>query len=459
MPKTLIMQLKRFNPNLTKNNRHIRFPVDLDLAEFSTAEGRTACTTYTLCGVCVHEGSSLNSGHYIAYFKAPDGTWNCADDETVRPVGQERVLSCTAYMLFYVRTQDAKPRRGKEPAAAAKMDKAAAARSPEAWPAAPPAGLQMMGVELIGSVVGNFCDNDSLGAINGEADAPTGAEIAAHSTAEEGQLVDVYAETQAAQQRRGCDRPPLVPPQPRAFNGVACLGTACEERFSTWEAALTHMQEGPCVIEAARATIGMGEYESREKWRSWAKRGGLLPSDGKFSIAVEFCDDDSSGGSGSDDDRVTMLRSMAQQVLRDQSVEDVTSSLAVDLAGDGNAAASQATHAEERINWHRGGTGYAGNRKKRRAAQRMFDFFLMFDKEEEHVMSLVDLEREMYLVTEGCAAFGDVLEAHAGGFAGFVKSALQLGDGRLSLARVGASVAWIVHEEPLSDYTRSGNSA
>jgi uncharacterized UBP type Zn finger protein len=30
---------------------------------------------YTLCGIVVHHGTSVRSGHYVAYIKAPNNQW------------------------------------------------------------------------------------------------------------------------------------------------------------------------------------------------------------------------------------------------------------------------------------------------------------------------------------------------------------------------------------------------
>eukprot|EP00962_Isochrysis_galbana_P020401 scaffold5946_cov114-Isochrysis_galbana.AAC.3 len=59
--------------------------------------------SYRLHAAVVHQGSSLHSGHYCCYARAPSGVWHSYDDGSVQQVSAQRVLQGEAYLLFYVR--------------------------------------------------------------------------------------------------------------------------------------------------------------------------------------------------------------------------------------------------------------------------------------------------------------------------------------------------------------------
>ncbi|KAE9420796.1 hypothetical protein Angca_003947 [Angiostrongylus cantonensis] len=154
-PAVLTLHLKRFQQlegmsgrtSTRKISGHVSFPVMFDMAPFccrnveriSSGEKRLL---YSLYGVVVHSGG-LSGGHYIAYVKSRhrlkqahaflesarstcvdslssqigscidnlhgetelpnDGQWYCCSDSQVLPVGENRVLSAEAYILFYER--------------------------------------------------------------------------------------------------------------------------------------------------------------------------------------------------------------------------------------------------------------------------------------------------------------------------------------------------------------------
>ncbi|XP_032368041.1 ubiquitin carboxyl-terminal hydrolase 16 [Etheostoma spectabile] len=129
-PPVLTLHLKRFQQNgysICKVNRHVQFPLILDLAPFCVVkceklmEGETRLL-YSLYGVVEHSGT-MRSGHYTAYVKArPEcpkpssngltaeghaepsrGSWFHISDTSVQPVSESRVQSCQAYLLFYER--------------------------------------------------------------------------------------------------------------------------------------------------------------------------------------------------------------------------------------------------------------------------------------------------------------------------------------------------------------------
>ncbi|KAF1774409.1 Ubiquitin specific protease domain [Phytophthora cactorum] len=67
-------------------------------------QSRCLETKYNLYGVVNHQGA-LGGGHYTAYAKNfVDDQWYYYDDERVRVVEDQQVVSPSAYLLFYVRS-------------------------------------------------------------------------------------------------------------------------------------------------------------------------------------------------------------------------------------------------------------------------------------------------------------------------------------------------------------------
>ncbi|XP_050805212.1 ubiquitin carboxyl-terminal hydrolase 45 isoform X3 [Gopherus flavomarginatus] len=135
VPAILVLHLKRFHQaglSLRKVNRHVDFPLILDLAPFCSASCKNvtdgARVLYTLYGLVEHSGS-MRGGHYAAYVKvrtpskkllehiasnknvpglkeavgASAGQWVHVSDVHVQMVPESRVLNSQAYLLFYER--------------------------------------------------------------------------------------------------------------------------------------------------------------------------------------------------------------------------------------------------------------------------------------------------------------------------------------------------------------------
>lgn len=135
VPVILILHLKRFHQaglSLRKVNRHVDFPLILDLAPFCSATCKNVHVgeevLYGLYGIVEHSGS-MRGGHYTAYVKVrtpsrklwervtgkksvpglkePDselaGQWVHVSDTYVQVVPESRALSAQAYLLFYER--------------------------------------------------------------------------------------------------------------------------------------------------------------------------------------------------------------------------------------------------------------------------------------------------------------------------------------------------------------------
>ncbi|XP_056299859.1 ubiquitin carboxyl-terminal hydrolase 45 isoform X4 [Pseudoliparis swirei] len=130
LPPVITLHLKRFHQagmNLRKVNRHVDFPLILDLAPFCSAYCKNLAADervlYSLYGIVEHSGS-MRGGHYTAYVKvrAPQrktdqhhrnlsgareagssfqGQWVYISDTTVQTVPESRVLNSQAYLLFY----------------------------------------------------------------------------------------------------------------------------------------------------------------------------------------------------------------------------------------------------------------------------------------------------------------------------------------------------------------------
>ncbi|XP_054650505.1 ubiquitin carboxyl-terminal hydrolase 16 isoform X2 [Dunckerocampus dactyliophorus] len=123
-PPVLTLHLKRFQQNgytICKVNRHVPFPVILDLAPFCALKSKNvpegeSHILYSLYGVVEHSGT-MRSGHYKAYVKvrpqssasssgrlvAEGGSWFHISDTSVQPVSESKVQSSQAYLLFYER--------------------------------------------------------------------------------------------------------------------------------------------------------------------------------------------------------------------------------------------------------------------------------------------------------------------------------------------------------------------
>uniref|UniRef100_A0AAR2LJN5 Ubiquitin carboxyl-terminal hydrolase n=1 Tax=Pygocentrus nattereri TaxID=42514 RepID=A0AAR2LJN5_PYGNA len=129
LPPVVTLHLKRFHQagmNLRKVNRHVDFPLILDLAPFCSASCKNLRSgervLYSLYGIVEHSGS-MRGGHYTAYVKvrtpqrtseqrrnqsgpreavsAPPGQWVYVSDTSVQTVPESRVLNSQAYLLFY----------------------------------------------------------------------------------------------------------------------------------------------------------------------------------------------------------------------------------------------------------------------------------------------------------------------------------------------------------------------
>ncbi|KAJ3607547.1 hypothetical protein NHX12_024598 [Muraenolepis orangiensis] len=104
----LTISLKRFaNFSGGKIIKDVRYPEYLDLRPFmSQSQGEPQL--YGLYAVLVHSGFSCHAGHYFCYIKASNGQWYQMNDSSVAISDIRAVLNQQAYILFYVKSGDAK---------------------------------------------------------------------------------------------------------------------------------------------------------------------------------------------------------------------------------------------------------------------------------------------------------------------------------------------------------------
>ena len=104
-PNILVIDFKRFNNRLQKNQILISFPLDeLDLSSYVIGY-KSESYKYELYGVCNHSGGVMG-GHYTAYVKNANGKWYHFNDTIVSEVGlNESIISTKAYVLFYRKKQ------------------------------------------------------------------------------------------------------------------------------------------------------------------------------------------------------------------------------------------------------------------------------------------------------------------------------------------------------------------
>lgn len=108
-PRILVIHLKRFSMRnrFSKLDTKVTFPVaGLCLSQFASEEqkqrqGLDAVCTYNLYGIANHSGTAF-SGHYTAYCKSDNKrSWNCFNDRSTSELSETRLVSSSAYVLFY----------------------------------------------------------------------------------------------------------------------------------------------------------------------------------------------------------------------------------------------------------------------------------------------------------------------------------------------------------------------
>mmetsp|Transcript_44458 Transcript_44458/g.128479 ORF Transcript_44458/g.128479 Transcript_44458/m.128479 type:complete len:698 (-) Transcript_44458:5-2098(-) len=129
LPPLLTLQLKRFRryrDRFEKSSASISLPLSLDLGGFALSEERLddlrpfvdrglevlqgmgeTSLKYELYGVCVHQGTSMKSGHYIAFVNGGPSldkeNWFEISDAKRKSCSRAEVLKAEAYVAFYRR--------------------------------------------------------------------------------------------------------------------------------------------------------------------------------------------------------------------------------------------------------------------------------------------------------------------------------------------------------------------
>ncbi|RFU32698.1 hypothetical protein B7463_g3648, partial [Scytalidium lignicola] len=108
-PDILLVQLKRFSWDGSKDSSPVSISVGLDLNRYRDTENESQLR-YELTAVIQHSGST-GSGHYVCSARGPDGKWYCFNDSTVSTTdiaaavgGNGRGLF-TPYMLYFQRKE------------------------------------------------------------------------------------------------------------------------------------------------------------------------------------------------------------------------------------------------------------------------------------------------------------------------------------------------------------------
>nr|XP_032822794.1 ubiquitin carboxyl-terminal hydrolase 36-like isoform X4 [Petromyzon marinus]XP_032822795.1 ubiquitin carboxyl-terminal hydrolase 36-like isoform X4 [Petromyzon marinus]XP_032822796.1 ubiquitin carboxyl-terminal hydrolase 36-like isoform X4 [Petromyzon marinus] len=106
--RVLTISMKRFaNFSGGKISKDVSYPERLNLRPFMSVPNG-ASLHYSLYAVLVHSGYSCYAGHYYCYIKASNGQWYQMNDSHVSLSNIKVVLNQQAYVLFYIRVQDAK---------------------------------------------------------------------------------------------------------------------------------------------------------------------------------------------------------------------------------------------------------------------------------------------------------------------------------------------------------------
>lgn len=104
-PKYLIIQLKRWNYNLRKNQRIIHYDLDtIDMSSYLHAERKkkNEKKVFELIGIINHSGNVMG-GHYFSYIKNFNTKWYMFNDTQVQEIPKSKLLSNKNYCLIYRR--------------------------------------------------------------------------------------------------------------------------------------------------------------------------------------------------------------------------------------------------------------------------------------------------------------------------------------------------------------------
>ncbi|KAG5503956.1 hypothetical protein GH5_04812 [Leishmania sp. Ghana 2012 LV757] len=134
-PPVLAIHVKRFGPTGNKMNKHVQFPLELDITRYCTplpasswpnhrqshngvsspATAKRPDCQYELNAVCVHEGRSIDYGHYYTLARSSNGVWYEFNDSHVGLLSEDQLQRVQAYMLFYSRKPSSASEKKQSP--------------------------------------------------------------------------------------------------------------------------------------------------------------------------------------------------------------------------------------------------------------------------------------------------------------------------------------------------------
>jgi len=101
--KYLILQLKRWNANLRKNQRIIHCNVDdeLSFSDYCFDKNKVSLSKkYELFGIINHSGN-IYGGHYTCILKNDNGKWYDYNDAMIKEISSNKVIGNKNYCLIY----------------------------------------------------------------------------------------------------------------------------------------------------------------------------------------------------------------------------------------------------------------------------------------------------------------------------------------------------------------------
>ena len=104
-PPYLLLQLKRWNQNLKKNQRLIHYDIEnLNITPFMCKNNMKKNCNYKLFGIINHSGNVFG-GHYYSYIKSFDNKWYEFNDSNVKEISSSKLISNKNYCFIYRRKQ------------------------------------------------------------------------------------------------------------------------------------------------------------------------------------------------------------------------------------------------------------------------------------------------------------------------------------------------------------------
>lgn len=100
LKSVIIFQIKQYD-KYKKINKHIIYPLELDMSKYCINKGNYK---YKLYGTCIQIGG-LNGGHYYSKcFNKNDNQWYEYNDLNVTKITDDNILNDNPYCLFYYKT-------------------------------------------------------------------------------------------------------------------------------------------------------------------------------------------------------------------------------------------------------------------------------------------------------------------------------------------------------------------